>query len=200
MGRETIIRAPAKMWLADADTAHPDIDTLNASLGTDWTEFGNSYWADGGITVTATVETIKERIDSSLYVQKAFNGNADISVAGTVKDFSLETLAHFFNGNAVTDKPAGTDDAGYREIDLEVSIAKAEYAVLVRFYTPYNSSGLSDAEYAAQLWLPRVVFESGLGAILSSSATAENAFLLSAMESDTLGIGKMRFKDENATG
>ena len=200
MGIETIIRAPAKMWLADADTAHPDIDTLNDSLGSDWNEFGNSYWADGSITVTSTVETIKERIDSSQYVQKAFNGNADISASGIVKDFSLETLAHFFNGNAVVEVAAGTDDAGYREMDLEVSITKQEYAVLIRFYTPYNSSGLDNAEYGAQIWLPRVVFESGLGAGLSGSNTAENAFVISAMESDTLGIGKMRFKDADATG
>ena len=200
MGQETIIRAPAKMWIADADTAQPDIDTLNASLSTDWVEFGQSYWADGGITVTSTVETLKERIDSSLYTQKAFNGNADITVGGTVKDFSLETLRYFFNGNAVADTAADADSAGFREIDLEVSIAKSEYAVLLRFYTPYNSDGLSDAEYGAQLWLPRTVFESGLSAALSSSVTAENVFLLSVMESSTLGIGKMRFKTADSTG
>ncbi len=194
MGIETLIVAPAKLWLANINTAQPAID---ATPSGDWKEFGDSMWADGGLTLAASTTVLEERLDDSPHVVKAWNGEADLTLSGVVKNFSLETLSAFFNGNSVSDTGAKANAAGYRELDLELGIELKHYALLSRFYTPYNEGALTDAAMGAQLWLP-LVYESGnLEAVLSASATAGSAFAFKALKHATAGVGKLRFKDAN---
>ena len=196
MATETIIVAPCDIWIAPVDTAEVGIDVVVPNA---WDKFGKSYWDDGGITVEVSREILKETVDSSLYVQKAFNGKVEIMASGVVKDMSLETLSVLFNGNAVTATAKTATKPGFKNMDLEMDIAVEEYAMLFRFYTPYDTGGLTNAKSGAQLWLPRAFESGGLNVPLAQTESAKTPFEFQAMESDTLGVGKFKFKTANAT-
>ena len=197
MPQETIITAPAKLYYAAYGAALPTIKTHPPAPAT-WTEFGQSYWHDGGLTLAVDASVIEERIDGSPFVQDAFLDTADLTVSGVIKDFSLETIALLLNGQAVTTTAAAGTNPGVKTVDLKMGLTIPKRAIAVRFYTPYNEGALTAPDFAAQLWLPAGYFPPGLNAALTRGQAARSPASIKAIEHPTLGVGKLTFKNANA--
>ncbi len=195
MAQDVIIAGPAKLYLATTvDATEPALDA-DPPDGT-YSEFGQSYWSTGGITVAQEETYVRERVDSSPYIQRAFLSEAGMTVSGNVKDISLETLRIFYNQATITTTAADTGKLGNRSMTLAQGRTPQEYTLVVRFMTPYGD--VTDPAFAAQLWIPRAFRAGGFSFTLSRGAAAVPNFSLEVLESTSNGVGKLLFADADA--
>lgn len=172
-----LIDAPCVVHLAPVGTTFPTLDEAPASpwalLGTN----GELNYTEDGVEVEMAAEHAMFRAFGDTGSRKAFRTSEDLKVRLTLADLTLEQVNAALNANTVTDTPAGAGTVGYRSVGLSRGTSVSQYAVLVRFPSPYMSDGLAQLEIpiAMQTGSPTIAFKKGepAGVALEFSALVD---------------------------
>lgn len=134
-------------WIAPALTARPylDLDPLSpwALLGTG----GSRNVSEDGVTISMPQTVNAWRSLRSMGPVKHFRASEDVSVKFSLADMTLEQFAVAMGGNTVTPVPSG-GHVGYRTMGITRGPNVRQYAILLRFASPYGD------DLASQLYVP----------------------------------------------
>ena len=186
-----IIRGPVMIFLADPNTAHPEIGVVPPS--TDWTKIGASLSDDGLAMAFNDEEEDTTTLDSPM-VKEINIISVGIEYTVSIIDMTVETFARIQNGVGVTTQAPGSNTAGYREMTLGYGFTVKYYAVLAKGQSPY-AEGM-----AHQVYLPKARVKVAEGPTLAKSGDAMIQAMIRPVYDATLdGLGTYRAQDALAT-
>lgn len=177
------------IYAAPAATARP---AINAEIEAPWVligKNGNKSYAEEGVRVNLPQTLTKHRGYGSAGVLKMFRSEEDATVAVTLADFTLESIAYALNNNAVT------EDGITRKVGLSRGRTVATVALLVRGPSPYFDDGIGRfwIPYAANSSSPEMPFRRD-GAMIYTLQW--DALVNPAAESDEELYGILEAEDE----
>lgn len=138
-----VMGAPHSLYIAEFNTARP---LINAAPGVNWTLVGvagNRSYAEDGVRVNSPAAYNYFRGLGSAAPRKAFRSEEDVSIAVTLADLTLESLATAFNKLAADVIETGIT----RTLGLSRGLSVTTLALLVRGPSPYMDDGF------AQFWI-----------------------------------------------
>lgn len=145
-----VVGGRAEVYTAAVGTTFP---LVTAAPGAGWTLLGtngNKSIHENGVTIRTPTTINRIRPAGSTGPIKAIRTSEDVELGLTLMDMTLEQFSRALGGGqAVTDNGATRQVGLYRGFNVE------EYAVLVRFPSPYDDSA------DAQFQMPRAYFEAG---------------------------------------
>lgn len=182
-----MVVSPGQVYLAPVGTTFPVIDAVPASpwglLGT----LGNRNHSEAGIKIVHEVKRTEHFVSGSTGAQKATTQQERLTIGGELEDLTLEQYTKLLVGMSVQDTPASTGIAGFRQIQLHQGFDVVEFAILIRFDSPYGP-GLK-----AQYQVPRVYQSSNPSPVLSKAGPAMLQFEFAALENLSATSAEERF-------
>ena len=148
-----LIAAPADLWIAPFGTAFPDIDDEPASPWEIISVGGSRSLGEEGITVQMPQSLTFHRTAGTTAPVKASRTEEDLIITATVHDMTVESFARVMGQlSSDIDTVAATPTTpGTKAINLIRGIDMRNYALLVRWPSPYLLDGVT------QLEVPNVV-------------------------------------------
>ena len=121
------------------------------------------------------------------------------SIAGNLKNYTLEALTHVLNGNAITTTPPTATEVGFRDVDLDIGTLVKNYAVLCRIgASPYDSPNIRTADFVSEIWYPRAFEDGQVESAFGPKATAMYAFMFEGLKSNVpANKGNLRVTDSS---
>lgn len=182
-----IIISPADVYLAPSGSTFPDVDTPPTGtwklLGT----AGKKNYSEDGVTVTHEQTLEPHRTAGSTGPVKVARTEEGLTFEGVLEDLSLEEYAKVLNDVTVADVAAASGTPGYRSIPLRQGLDVAEFAMLVRFPSPYGDG------FTAQYQVPRVYQAANPAPAFNKSGAAGLAFSFTALEDPDATVDEERF-------
>jgi hypothetical protein len=174
------------IYLAPVGESFPDVDSTPSG---NWEKLGSQgvydYSADG-ITITHSQTLNQFRGLGSTGPQKVSRSEEEFTVEGELRDMQLEEYAKIINDVSVsTGSTGGGSDT--KEINLRQGLDVSEFAMLIRFDSPYGSGK------AAQYQIPRVYQAAEPAPVLSKDGEAMLAFNFTALEDENQATADERF-------
>lgn len=127
-----VVASPFEVWIAPVGEAFPLIDAVPAG---NWVKIGtggNRNITEDGVIVTHNQTVENFRALGSTGPIKAFRTEVDFMISFNLADYTLENYSYAMNFNVVTDNPAGSGIAGFREMDIWMGFDVEQRALLVR--------------------------------------------------------------------
>lgn len=139
MAYEYILVGSGIVHIAPEGTTFPTPDQLPPAADAAWSPLGEF---DGGVQI-AHPQTIDEhRTDKETGIQKATRSVEDLTISVSLADQTLENFATMINGETVTDTPAASGTAGYREVGLYRGLTVTTYALVFEGNSPYLDNAI----------------------------------------------------------
>ena len=171
MGSEVILRGQVSMYLGPVDTDRPAAPNLPPDAA--FVLLGDSYWTDDGITWTREVEYDDETILNEPQAVGDFLMSSNQMLAGSIKNFSAESLMRAFNSNPVTTTPPTSTNVGFREMSLDVGISVRKFALLCRVDgSAYDAPDVHTAGFRTEIWFPRCGERGSFESVLSAKGSS----------------------------
>ena len=142
MANEYLVAYPLTIYLADVETAFPDIDEAENEFSS-WTKIGTAGpldYGDGGTTVThsQTIETFAGA--GSTAPRKAFRTEEGLRLGFTLHDISPEQYAKILDDASITTVAAGAGTAGEKSFEVLRGLNVQQFALLARGQSPVDNA------------------------------------------------------------
>jgi hypothetical protein len=193
-----MIIAPFEVYLAQVGEAFPTVDDAPAGNWSLLGKNGMDNMADAGVTVTHEQTIVQKRNVGSTGIKKVARTEEGLTVSMVLEDLTLETYAKILNGQSIGQISAGAGIPGQRSIALMQGAEVAEFAVLVRGVSAYDSN------LKAQYQIPRAYQSDNPSPVFNKADVASLKCTFTVMEdlsaaSKLLRFGKLIMQDAPAT-
>jgi hypothetical protein len=132
-----IVLAAQEIYWAPFGEPYPVMNTAPAGNWRLIGVAGSLNRSEDGVTLTTAQELFDVRVDGSAYPVKQGRLSEELTIAMTMYDMTLETLALVFNNNAVTTL-AGPPQ--HKMLQLERGALVTSFAMIIKGPSPYNDA------------------------------------------------------------
>lgn len=193
-----MIIAPFEVYTAQVGEAFPLVNAVPAGNWQLLGKNGKDNESDAGVTITHEQTIIQKRNAGSTGIKKVARTEEGLTVSLVLEDMTLETYAKVLNGQSVGQVSASSGIPGQRSIGLMQGSEVAEFALLIRGVSAYNS-GLN-----AQYQIPRAYQSDNPAPVFNKSDVASLKCTFTVMEDldaadPLLRFGKLIMQDAPAT-
>jgi hypothetical protein len=193
-----MIISPFEVWLAQVGEPFPHVDDVPAGNWALLGKNGKDNMSDAGVTVTHEQTIVQKRNVGSTGVKKVARTEEGLTISMVLEDLTLETYAKVLNGQSVGQVSAGAGVPGQVSIGLMQGAEVAEFAVLVRGASAYDSN------LHAQYQIPRAYQSDNPAPVFNKADVASLKCTFTVMEdldaaSPLLKFGKLIMADAPAT-
>lgn len=196
-----LIAQPADIWLAPFGTAFPDPWQAPAAPWEVISVGGSRSLGESGVSVAMSQDIAFHRTAGTTAPVKASRQTEDLVITATVHDMTIESFARALGklSSDVELTPADTTTPGVREVSILRGIDMRNYALLVRFASPYEELGV------AQFQVPNVVMAGSPDVVFSKGELAGIEIAFTAIEDvsnpiESERFGKLVATDSRPTG
>ncbi len=200
MGALEVFSGGAQVYYAAVATAFANLaDDPGAGSWTLLGTVGNKGLSEDGITLRHNQEIVTDpfRFLGSTGPRKAARTREDVELEFVLADLASVAYARALNGasQTVTDTAAGVGAAGNKNFDMQRGLVVDESAYIVK-----ADPGSTELAAGAIQWdIPIAVQVASPEVVMVKGAPGGLRFTLRLLEDATLGFGKVRIEDQEAS-